>query len=809
MLFLTAFLAADQPDVVIDKRFVNARDYYDWMIDSVDSWGWGIEVDSVVSGSYSYPTTKVAIIPFGSGIDSSLCDYYRNELHDFVADGGRLLVTVENGMLWGTWQKDCNNQILGYGWKLGMNARRDQIGDTLTWVIFDTTHYVTAFRFGPPLDSLLSIGIDSLLQDRGPTFETVFPAETLLISNPSAYMSPPYGLCFRFPGVLGPRSYFGNGEVIAFENNMFGYQFSVPAESVWIEMTLGYNKPFLHNLLTTPVQSHEERVFRGVPFLLHTQVEGIDPADLFDDMDFFPAWIGTLYAWERYAVDFGGLFTEILPDSFTFRYILTPGGDFSVGPVSGDLDSALLILAFGERRTPFNWHRFLSESDRLHAPWIAPEPMQSLLGMALAMEIEHLSQNGFGGDLTYLRADDCSDSLGLSLSDSTALGIENRPCTFENRTGKPIWLLSSAIKHYRGSARVLDSSCWWELSMLYKRPNWEYRRRGNLLWSTLATDGIADTNGHGSRGFELYWSGDSASLVSYTGHFVFTGSGTLFVSDTPIAPAMPCTTRWFEMDYWRSDYSMNYFINTHYFDSELRMAISADSVWTSDVWELPVGIGDNPEPLLQRLSPGETVFRGGGGIEVFPEEITVPLGDSTDFIIRSVGPETLHIGWIEAAQTRISPKYAIIAPGDSMAFWAAYDGIVLVHDTLRIYSDDPETPVVNALVTTFDGIAEVIMPTVLSINITPNPFNSAVSISSPEGAIVEIFDINGRIVFKTPVGEGLRALPSGGDAENGSTRRCSPTEIVWCPDESLGSGVYLLRAKIGDESVTKRVVYLK
>jgi len=106
-------------------------------------------------------------------------------------------------------------------------------------------------------------------------------------------------------------------------------------------------------------------------------------------------------------------------------------------------------------------------------------------------------------------------------------------------------------------------------------------------------------------------------------------------------------------------------------------------------------------------------------------------------------------------------------------------------------------------------IEESIMPSDFSLSAHPNPFNSAVSISAPENAIVEIFDINGRMVDKIPVGEGHRALPSGGDAGNGSTQGCSPTGIVWTPDKSLGSGVYLVRAKIGDESASKRIVYLK
>lgn len=74
----------------------------------------------------------------------------------------------------------------------------------------------------------------------------------------------------------------------------------------------------------------------------------------------------------------------------------------------------------------------------------------------------------------------------------------------------------------------------------------------------------------------------------------------------------------------------------------------------------------------------------------------------------------------------------------------------------------------------------------------PNPFNSALSISTPDMASVEIFDIMGKSI----------ATLKGG-------------EQVWRPDNSVGSGVYLVRASVGPstgsgtKSITKRVVYLK
>ena len=114
----------------------------------------------------------------------------------------------------------------------------------------------------------------------------------------------------------------------------------------------------------------------------------------------------------------------------------------------------------------------------------------------------------------------------------------------------------------------------------------------------------------------------------------------------------------------------------------------------------------------------------------------------------------------------------------------------------------------------FIGIEETgkgLKPLAFEISAHPNPFNSAVTISldAPVGAIhelplqIEIFDVNGRMVYEMTVGDACMR-PAGGIHP-------APTmhEYTWQPDESLGSGVYLVRAKIGDKDITKRVVYLK
>jgi surface antigen len=75
----------------------------------------------------------------------------------------------------------------------------------------------------------------------------------------------------------------------------------------------------------------------------------------------------------------------------------------------------------------------------------------------------------------------------------------------------------------------------------------------------------------------------------------------------------------------------------------------------------------------------------------------------------------------------------------------------------------------------------------ISIFISPNPFNSSCAITALVGAEIKIYDLNGKCIEvfdKTPV--------------------------IWQPDESIASGIYLVRARMEDGwTASKRVVYLK
>ncbi len=93
------------------------------------------------------------------------------------------------------------------------------------------------------------------------------------------------------------------------------------------------------------------------------------------------------------------------------------------------------------------------------------------------------------------------------------------------------------------------------------------------------------------------------------------------------------------------------------------------------------------------------------------------------------------------------------------------------------------------------------LPRTPDISAHPNPFNSAVTVTAPAGAEIEVFDVNGRIVGR---------IPSAPLIKGGAEQREAGGLFVWRPDEILPSGVYLVRARLaGGDTATRRVVFLK
>ena len=93
-------------------------------------------------------------------------------------------------------------------------------------------------------------------------------------------------------------------------------------------------------------------------------------------------------------------------------------------------------------------------------------------------------------------------------------------------------------------------------------------------------------------------------------------------------------------------------------------------------------------------------------------------------------------------------------------------------------------------------------PEELDLRVFPNPFNSSVRISvGARHAVpvqIEIYDIAGKRVAEIPLDDNAH----GREAQK--NRQCR-----WQPAPSVPSGVYLVRAKMGNSETTRKVVYLK
>jgi len=150
----------------------------------------------------------------------------------------------------------------------------------------------------------------------------------------------------------------------------------------------------------------------------------------------------------------------------------------------------------------------------------------------------------------------------------------------------------------------------------------------------------------------------------------------------------------------------------------------------------------------------------------------------------------------------------IHSPGTYAVWVEVYNAVgCMIADTILLTISEPVF------------VDETSKPDELSISISPNPFNSAVTITidAPVGAIhelplqVEIFDVNGRRVSVIARPEAAAISSNKGDCFVGQSpsRNDGQSEFVWQPDLTLPSGVYLIRAGINGCQTSRRLVYLK
>ena len=96
-----------------------------------------------------------------------------------------------------------------------------------------------------------------------------------------------------------------------------------------------------------------------------------------------------------------------------------------------------------------------------------------------------------------------------------------------------------------------------------------------------------------------------------------------------------------------------------------------------------------------------------------------------------------------------------------------------------------------------------LQPLAYTITAYPNPFNSSCAITAPANADVKIYDLQGNVVWKANLSDSKERI------QRDAKHRWSSGTLVWTPDKSIPSGIYLIRAVIGNQTITKRAILMK
>ncbi len=169
---------------------------------------------------------------------------------------------------------------------------------------------------------------------------------------------------------------------------------------------------------------------------------------------------------------------------------------------------------------------------------------------------------------------------------------------------------------------------------------------------------------------------------------------------------------------------------------------------------------------------------------IFFEDVSVPAGSFTDCVKLQIIQEEFYI-----VLSGIDTIYADNTEWGEQYWWLAKDV-----GRIKNWYLDPfdSTEIIEVLLSYGTGdIDEALtnIPRNISIDVTPNPFNSACNIIAPKHATVEIIDLQGRLIW--------------------SCLNTNRKSIVWHPNKSVESGVYFIRAAVDNQTASKRILYIK
>ena len=206
----------------------------------------------------------------------------------------------------------------------------------------------------------------------------------------------------------------------------------------------------------------------------------------------------------------------------------------------------------------------------------------------------------------------------------------------------------------------------------------------------------------------------------------------------------------------------------------------------------------------------KTRFREGYDHEVFMTpgtiyELEIEIGNVA--ICLSEG-HRLRIGITSTLSSRYEPN-----PNTGEPF-REHTHTAIASNTVYCDSAHPSRIILPLLPNYATEIAETApRPNDFSISAYPNPFNSTcrIGIESGEWRVesVDVFDMTGRMVEKETLRPSATSLDKGGNGHAPLNKGGRGGSYIWQPGPALGSGVYLIRVTIGEQSTAKRVVYLK
>jgi len=361
-----------------------------------------------------------------------------------------------------------------------------------------------------------------------------------------------------------------------------------------------------------------------------------------------------------------------------------------------------------------------------------------------------------------------------------------------NRDGDSLWTGRYRDTHYQGFSRAIQTSDGGYIAVWYHEPD------GGMDFYVVRTDSIGDTIWTKVLGDSL---NDSANSIieSSEEEYIIVGTSSCDGCDVGLWKIDSLGDSIWTKFYGGPGNDYGYFIDTTA-DGHL-VITGTTSIYTGgimqDVYFLK--INDDGDTLWTRKIGGEDESDIGRCVRPTSDGGYIIVGYTYSYGIGTPESSNVYLvktdseGYVEWEQT-----YG--GPGEDKGYSVSQtdDGGYII---AGVYDQGAHTDVYLIKTDSLgyvDWIREPGMkPEEISLNVYPNPFNSSCQITVDVGAFretplqIEIFDLRGNLVGA------LNLTP----LQNNTA--------IWQPDEEIGSGIYLVRAKVGEKTTMKKIVFLR